>query len=198
MSFKTLVADTIEKCAFHGFSVNLPHRYSVEGCGGFVDDSRMKFAVALRRPHWREVFLHEACHIDQYIDEDPLWTDSLLAEKNFTDVDLHTEEDSEEVFFRTMLLEHDCDKRALTKIDSYRISENQISREAYIQAANCYHASYFYFWKYTCFYDTKHVPYNTQHLLDLFPKDRLLSPQTKWKERALLNDFFLKYSKPLV
>lgn len=197
MSFQKLVSDTIETCVEYGFSINLAYRNSVESCGGFVDDSRMKFAVATKRPYWREVFLHESCHIDQFVEEEPLWHDPLLAEKSFVDLDLHTEEDSEDVFYRTMLIEHDCDRRAIEKLKSYKISKKHICPQGYIQAANCYHASYFYFWKYSCFYNPKHIPYHKQYLLDLFPDDQLLSPEEKWKEYPLLDNFFQKYSTPL-
>lgn len=79
-----------------------------------------------------------------------------------------------------MMIEHDCDTRALNKIREYGL-EDLIPLDEYIQRANCYHASFRYFYIYQCFIDHDHSPYERMDIMDLFPTDHLLSAEHAWQ-----------------
>jgi hypothetical protein len=172
----------------------LPYQETYKGCSGWVDPSRMEFMVATKNSQWKEIFVHEASHVDQFVKNTKCWTS--IGDACFLCKSTYDDDRAEEVFYNTMLIEHDCDIRALKKIKEYKL-EKEIDVARYTQKANCYHAAYYYFHKYSCFYDPKKIVYTQEHLLKLFSSTKIESPKKKWREIPELGEFLKKYHKKI-
>jgi hypothetical protein len=197
-NFRRLVVDTVEKCHNHNFKFVLtPELLNVhskeDATAGYVCDDEMLFIVSTAEHGWEDVFVHEAAHLDQYIEKNPLWFDQHLQNHDPWDFSDRKDDKLSKRIFQTLLkLEIDCDLRAIEKIKKYKL-ENILSIDEYIQIANVYHASYYYFWKYKCYFHTDHTPHIKEHLLKEFSSKKIEGYKSSWKERVLLGKYLKKH-----
>lgn len=112
--------------------------------GYFDDKIGPTLACAIGKPEkdWYEVLIHESCHMDQWIERDPLWLnitangidcdagmDSWLSGKQF-------HHDEYTYYVRTMqAVEIDCEKRSVKKILDLGLKLDTVD---YIKRANSY------------------------------------------------------------
>lgn len=143
---KRLIGDIIEKCLKHNCSFQLYPEHSVNGgddieCSGYYDEADL--VVAAGKKEWVDVLVHESCHLDQYIEKVPIWEN---GEAGITLIDSWLTKNKkismkriEQAIKNTILLELDCEKRTVKKMQKYKIPFN---KENYIQKANSYLFSY--------------------------------------------------------
>lgn len=153
--------------------VAYPGTGNIQASGYFDDKIGPTLACAIGKPKedWYEVLIHESCHMDQWIEQDPLWLaqyangidcdkgmDDWLAGKEFH-VDEYTH------YIRTMqALEIDCEKRSVRKILDLGLF---VDTKDYTKRAN----SYLYF--YTIMLHTHKwcdkSPYEIPEIVNLMP-----------------------------
>jgi len=157
--------------------------------------------VATGEGNWLATFVHEMGHVLQSIHETKWWKRYLDQPRNIFDPPSYENESEDTVkimFWRSMKMEEECDKIALKMINQYDLDPlGYIDRKEYIQASNCYHASYYYFWKHRCFYDPKHTPYRHPELIKDFSDKIIMQSNHKFRSRPIMDDFFSKYRIPL-
>ena len=140
---KSLIFDTMQMCIYNKITFKLDHReYTyVDGgpCCGFVDENRFCVAVGKAEIEWLKIFVHESCHIDQLLEKDPLWESGCNGYDGLGEQLKSDESLSKENVKNIILLEKDCDQRAVKKINKYGLN---IDRKTYIQQSNSYLFSY--------------------------------------------------------
>lgn len=159
--------------------------------GYFDDKIGPTLACAIGKPErdWYEILVHESCHMDQWVQKDPLWLnidsngidsdkgmDEWLGGKQFS-VDEYTH------FIRTMqAVEIDCEKRSVKKILDLNLD---IDTPSYIKRAN----SYLFF--YSIMLETHKwcdvAPYNVPEIVNMMPSHFLEEHEYHEVSLELLN-----------
>ncbi len=138
-------------------------------CSGWCDGKEM--AVARHNPLFEQVYVHEFSHMNQAIEESPLWKDDYLFWTHLQNNKVGIK--SWDSITDLIALERDCEKRALKISDKWRLFDN----EKYSQQANLY----LYYYQYV-FLKRKWVPSNTiynKKLVAMMPTKIL--PVSKFK-----------------
>lgn len=189
------LGDTIQRCVRNNISFKIYKERSRHGCRGVFDEQNL---WSCSGDDWVDILVHESCHLDQFLDAPKIWNQG-------NDVDIWSFEDSlkspriwKRCWQQVCSTEINCDRRAVTKIRHYNLEKYLAHGLAdYIQRSNCYHASYYYFWKYKCFYDPNKTPYDIEEIFSCFPDDRIMNRASVWKEHPILGEFLLDYNRPL-
>jgi hypothetical protein len=140
-----LIADIVLQCVKNHITFVMSDKDHVMAdgikCSGFYDDSVL--SIATGREDWLDVLVHESCHMDQSLEQVPLWTQGdsgiqkvdkwLKNNKSYGDKIMQT------AFRDTILLELDCEKRTIKKFKKYQVPLNE---KNYIQKCNAYLFSY--------------------------------------------------------
>lgn len=108
-------------------------------CAGYFDENELVTAKGSK--DYFQILIHESCHMDQYLEKDPIWknakycdiVDEWLAGKEKRNIESHID--------KVKLMELDCEKRTVEKIKKYKLPVNV---EEYTQKANCYVQFYNY------------------------------------------------------
>ncbi len=143
-------------------------------CNGYFDSDGKTLACALGKDvsQWLIILLHESCHMDQWLDQVPAWTENLgmenidkwLGGDDNVDMNLIDEE------IRTsMLVELDCEKRTVEKIKKYNL-DSIINIDEYIQKSNAYILFYLWLRKNRRWYTIGKEPYNQAIVVSSMPK----------------------------
>ena len=177
------IALTIEKAVKNNISVALVSENYVIAEGetipsaGFFDPIKRQLVCATKGKFegWFGVFIHESCHMDQFIENAKPWADLKLG-KSFK------EEDACDIFFqwlegiptcnklvrqsckKTLLMELDCEKRTAEKIKKHNLS---INLERYIKSANVYILFYNFIKKHRIWHPRGRSPSKYQSLKNL-------------------------------
>jgi hypothetical protein len=117
-------------------------------CAGMFDDSAPKLTVAcyMDTHKWLPILVHESCHKDQYVEQAPIWRQTIEHEGELHDpitlfqtwLDGHIElkpRKLKEVVTATAAVELDCEIRSAKKIDKFYLP---INTKEYIQKSNAY------------------------------------------------------------
>lgn len=116
--------------------------------GYFVDRPHKELAVGTDKPlnEWLGILVHEACHMDQWIEQSKAWRDIIVQGREAVDwVDDWTKGRDdlplpiEDLIDRARNVEWDCERRAHAAIIQYDLP---IDPDQYAQKANAY--VYFY------------------------------------------------------
>jgi hypothetical protein len=146
LAIKKYIGDIITKCQEndrHFKLVGLPYlRYAGGKCSGYCDHTGLTVAIKKDLKEWILVLIHEDAHLDQLLEESPLWFNEF-AETNDIEVwvkNKRTRNNRIDKFFEaTIALELDCEKRSVEKIKKYKLPVNV---EEYIRKSNAYLFSY--------------------------------------------------------
>jgi hypothetical protein len=159
--YKKFVNSIKRKCKYHGVNLVLTPSKQViltddykNECSGYFSGDEKLLVVACGKPakNWIDVLVHESCHMDQWIKNDPrleewgaacssMW-DYLQGIKLLNSTQLRKVED--------LVIENelDCEKRSVEKIKEWGLP---ISIENYIKESNTYVFSYRLMGKYKRF-----------------------------------------------
>lgn len=150
MSFYKLIDKTIDTAHNHNIRVKLNMgRYTYVDntkCGGYFDDGARILVTALGNKYWKSVFIHEGCHMDQYLENSKYWRE-LYVNKEDISVDFWDWLSGINIPKKRLIaatkvlqnLERDCERRTIKKIKEYKVN---IDLNNYIQIANHYLYSY--------------------------------------------------------
>jgi hypothetical protein len=153
MNIGEFLFDTIEKAREHNIKIILdPNKVEFTPgyeCSGLFDADNSELIVNINKPQnlWLPVFVHEVCHMDQFIEDCEIWKNCYIKNNDVSGildmwlqhiVDLNQTQ-LDEVTNKILDLELDCEKRAVEKIKKYKLD---ININDYIKKANAY--VYFY------------------------------------------------------
>ena len=140
----------ITHCKQHRIKIDLIKVESVDvsgtACGGFfIDEPKPKIVVATNKPlaKWLPIFVHESCHKDQFIEQDPVWTAKIKKHFDANNIfdqwinhacELNPRQLSN-IIRQIIALELDCEQRSVRKIQHYNLP---IDLTEYTQKANAY------------------------------------------------------------
>lgn len=124
-----------------------------EKCRGYFleshNDEMHQLLVACDHPFesWFLVYAHESSHMDQFIEEDPLWQEGYIEDVDTNSLwnlwlKNHIELDDRQLYkviHGVRDLELDCEKRTIEKIKKFDLP---LSEEEYAQKANAYLYTY--------------------------------------------------------
>ena len=188
-------SDLVKICIDNKITLRLLHKKTHMGCGGWVTEDELM--VCTKHPLFLDIMVHEYSHLTQLFDKDSMWHHKDIA----SHIDIWKRGFAKKhpilnkrAFKKTCELEIDCDERAIRLIKKYNLP---VDMGGFIRAANCYHASYYYFHKYSCFYHTKNIPYTRPDVIEEFSSIELFTIEEAWSERKILGDFLKKYNKPI-
>jgi len=142
----------LKKCRDNDVRINMPASTNLfdqlGDCSGYFDEKPLTLAVAVRGSYkrWLPVFVHESCHMDQWLEQDPVWTrrvnrykplnlfDKWLSGKIKLDKDIKND-----MIDCILNIELDCEKRTVEKIIKNNLP---INLATYIRKSNAYVWSY--------------------------------------------------------
>ena len=129
---KKLIGDIANKCLANGFSFKLEAKKSVQAgegidCSGYFDEKDL--VVASAKKDWRDVLVHESCHLDQFVENSKYWDDGecgiIILDKWLMKKANYNKKRLEKAIQNTILLELDCEKRTVKKMIRYGIKFNK-------------------------------------------------------------------------
>lgn len=116
--------------------------------GYFIGDennSDPEFGIAIggKKEDWFLVFLHESCHMDQWLNKSSIWSNCQIGGRDAYDmldewINGENKEDweIEKVIKSCIDIELDCEKRVVEKINKYTLTD--IDKIEYVKKANSY------------------------------------------------------------
>lgn len=147
---KSFLRREIKKCRDNDVLIHMPCSTKIEQkhCSGYFDENPRTFAVAVGGSYkkWLSTFVHESCHLDQWLEQSPIWTqrvgrykplnlfDKWLAGKIELDRNLKNH-----MISCILNIELDCEKRTVDKIIQ---NDLPINLHNYIKKSNAYVWSY--------------------------------------------------------
>jgi hypothetical protein len=162
----------------HGVTLHAVEDETVEGLGGYFDESMTTMAIALGSPIWYKTLLHEYNHMRQWVEGIDIWSESFLTKHDMDTsqiIDLWydnkvelTEEQLEIYFGHCLAIELDCEKRTVEMIADYYMP---ISIETYAQEANAYLLSYSEFRRRRSWSVPGRAGYHNPEIVAAMPRD---------------------------
>ena len=185
-SLNKLIGDTANKCLAQGFSFKLEAKKSVQAgdgieCSGYFDEKDL--VVASSKKDWKDVLVHESCHLDQFVENSKYWDNGecgiIVMDKWLMKKANYNKKRLEKAIQDTILLELDCEKRTVRKMKKYGIKFN---KTRYIQKANAYLLSYWASYRDRKWYP---FPYEKKGIFGKMPKvfmndKEYLTSDNKW------------------
>jgi hypothetical protein len=173
------ISDLEQKCSEHNINLLTPNTPGVQYpygntlTNGYFDSDNRVLACATGKElnQWLPILIHEASHMDQYLENDPVFTDLLGLDETFK-----WNEGSEDVDFNKInneiesgiAVEVDCEKRTVAKIKEYGL-EFVVSIDEYIQKSNAYVLFYRWMRKNRRWYKIGFEPYNIKSVYTKMP-----------------------------
>jgi len=148
-----IVTDTKKLAAKHDVKIILKKTKGIKAKGellksnGYFCSDPKVLAVAVGKPEeeWLPIFVHESCHLDQYIEDYYTWEKLSVGYSMFFEwIEGNIELDDKTLVkcFQDIIdCELDCEKRTIKKIKKYGLNINITN---YIKMANTYLYSYSY------------------------------------------------------
>jgi hypothetical protein len=143
-------------------------------CNGYFDDITSTLACALGKDvsQWLVILLHESCHMDQWVEKVPEWTENVgmdNIEKWLNGDDSVNMNNIDNEIRTSIIVEVDCEKRTVEKIKKYEL-DSIINIDEYIQKSNAYVLFYLWMRKNRKWYTIGKEPYNIPDVVDIMPK----------------------------
>lgn len=144
-------------------------------CAGFFSSNWTKgkpvltVATGKRLKHWLPIFVHESCHMEQWMESHKSWEDlekldvmdEWLSGKDFDKKTLNKS------IKNSINIESDCEKRTIQKIKDWELP---IDIDEYIQKANAYILFYNYVKKVRRWSSPHKSPYKNKRIYKHMPK----------------------------
>jgi hypothetical protein len=124
--------------------------YKGLSCAGYFDDDPLGFAVACGGSYrsWFPTFVHETCHMQQWLDGLPIWTRRIdgTPPSDLFDAWITGRKDlpndiKDQMIDALVDIELDCERRSAERIKTYDLP---IKLDSYIRKSNAYIWSYRY------------------------------------------------------
>jgi len=143
-------------------------------CNGYFDDITSTLACALGKDvsQWLVILLHESCHMDQWVEKVPEWTENVgmdNIEKWLNGDDTVNMNNIDNEIRTSIIVEVDCEKRTVEKIKKYGL-DSIINIDEYIQKSNAYVLFYLWMRKNRKWYTIGKEPYNIPDVVSVMPK----------------------------
>ena len=144
---------------------------------GFFDfdvkpPKQMKLACATGRKNWELILVHELSHMHQWMEDCKVWKDYCATNGDMIDRAISGKSTDntklEHDAMVTLLLEHDCEKRAHELLKNLGYPKNKL--DEYVQKANSYALFYLYILHNKKWYKVGKEPYNLKNVWKHFPK----------------------------
>ena len=150
-------------------------------CTGYFDEETLAVATKRNEAAWFEVFIHETCHMDQFLEKIPAWNRKIkkrhcplemyeLYTDNLIDVSEDTAIDIQKYCVE---IEWDCEKRSVEKIKKFDLG---IDTDKYIKKANLYLFLYPFSFRQKKWHSYRKIERNNPNILEVLPKSFLKSP----------------------
>lgn len=179
-NFRAFDRDTLNTAHVHGIRV-YKGAGKLVNCNdgsprvmGFFSETEklLKIACGAEKELWTGVYVHESCHMDQWIENSLYWR--LVSDSDFilySDIlqgGVYPQAEIDEAMSRIVMMEAECEHRALEKIKKYGLHD--IDPDKYAQLAN----SYLYFHsaiaKHKKWYKPHRTPYTLNIIWHTMPK----------------------------
>ena len=142
--------DTYKIAGIAGISIKLSHKDFIlidkdnpdSICGGYFDGKELHVAIGRSIKHWLGIFVHESCHMDQWLESSKYWKQTSGNCYSVFSTYFEYKKDSKKVreaFNRIIRVEADCEKRTIAKIKLYDLPVNV---KKYNREANAYLMAY--------------------------------------------------------
>jgi hypothetical protein len=190
---KKYVKDTIALANSNGIPVHLLKRkYVSDGglrCSGFFSED--DFTVACNKPtlKWFDTFLHESCHMDQFLYNKKLWNSDKI--KSTFKIDLFfnwldgiielSPEQLNDYMSSTRDIELDCEKRSVAKIKKLKLP---MDAQDYARKANSYVIFYNAVAHYRKWYKVGKEPYKIPEIIEAM-SDKMDMDYTKLTKKQI-------------
>ena len=143
-------------------------------CNGYFDDITSTLACALGKDvsQWLVILLHESCHMDQWVEKVPEWTENVgmdNIEKWLNGDDSVNMNNIDNEIRTSIIVEVDCEKRTVEKIKKYGL-DSIMNIDEYIQKSNAYVLFYLWMRKNRKWYTIGKEPYNIPDVVNVMPK----------------------------
>ena len=144
---KDYLYERIDFAEQEGFKVRLsPRKFEILPggfpCGGYADEDDREVFVAMGNPYWDYVFIHEFCHVDQFLCKPQVLKNLIEGKKDLYllyDQYISGKKMSAELLEKCIRVsrefELDCEKRATAQIIKYDLP---IAVDDYVKRANAY------------------------------------------------------------
>lgn len=179
-----ITKDVEQTCETHNINLIVSSTKNVEynndgfQVSGYFSEEKRELAIAIDKPvtDWLPIFVHESCHLDQYLEGCEAWKNCIMpCGKEATDLFFEWIAGSDDVEYniaelahRSMMVELDCERRTVEKIKKYGLEEI-INIEDYTKKANSY-VYYYLMALYTrAFYDPNNKPYENESVWSRAP-----------------------------
>lgn len=171
MQIVDIFYDTLQKAYRNGIKIIISEDYIIKDgldFGGYFDDREKEIAIATMNDpkYWVPIFVHESCHLDQWLEGSEVWIENIDGLEDFISwlqnkVDIEDQDALYRMCKSAQLIEVDCEKRTVEKYKEWgmRLPRN------YIKKANAYILSYQW-----CRANKKWMGnYEDKRVLDLIP-----------------------------
>jgi len=169
LSWKEFVNHVERQCKEHGVELELSDRSYLDlsdqiKCGGYFDSDIPKLACAKGNKNFKELFVHEYCHMTQWLEKLPLWDESIesinlidrwIEKKEIKNIKNHIRLAKE--------LELDNEKRVVETIRKWKLD---IDIEQYTKKANAYVLFYLYLQESRKWSVPGNSPYENKRILE--------------------------------
>lgn len=207
------IAHTIQYAVKNRITVHLLNKPSIKTDdsplpygGYFCSDGRiLATATGVPFKKWFPTFVHEACHMDQFLEDSKYWNITLLKNGECAHANLFewiegrmklTPKQAKRYAYLSGQLELDCEKRVIEKIKEWGLS---IDPDQHTREANCYVLFYNFIAKYRVWTKPKRSAYKYKEIVDkMSPRfDYDYRELPKWFEKAVLKYCFDNKPKPI-
>ncbi len=168
------------KCKKHGVKLVLKNKkhFLEEGVsmGGYLSEEPLELGVATKKPQkiWVPFLLHEDSHLDQLLEQSPLFTQTKIRGvcaseiiTNWVEGKDYSPNTIQQAIALIRDMELDCERRALKKIKKFQL---QINPQHYIQTAAINIHQYNYTLKRRLFLRRGNaLPYEDKSILETMP-----------------------------
>lgn len=169
------IKDLRKKCRDHGIELKLIRSKKVPldedktmFSAGYFDSGGKQLVVAINRPDYLQILIHESSHLDQYIENCKAWrgekngfmVDEWLSGKDWDKRKI------KRAINNTISLELDCEKRSVKKIIQYNLP---VGETVYIQKANAYLLFYNFMFYVRRWIDPNNCPYVKPEVYNKMP-----------------------------